>query len=218
MKKGLLVSFEGGEACGKSTQIKLFEQYLQKNKIDYILTREPGGTELGEKIRALLLDNKQDMSANTEFLLFSASRSKLIESVVKPALKQGKVVVMDRFYDSSFAYQGYAGNLNLKDIDTITKFAIGEGATPDITFLLDISYEDGMERKSKDENLRNLDRFETKGKAYHDKVRKGYLERAKAEPKRFRIIDAKQTKEKVSENIVEEFEKIYKDNLLSKEK
>ncbi len=209
MKRGMLVSFEGGEACGKSTQIKLFEEYLKQNKIDYILTREPGGTELGEKIRNLLLDNKQEMNAVTEFLLFSASRSKLIDSVVKPALNKGKVVVMDRFYDSSFAYQGYAGSLNLKDIASITNFAIGKGATPDLTFLLDISYEDGMLRKSKDEKLKNLDRFETKGKEYHDKVRKGYLERAKREPKRFRIIDATQSKENVFNKIVFEFEKIY---------
>ncbi len=210
MKKGFLLSFEGGEACGKSTQIKLIEDYFKQKKIDYIITREPGGTEVGEKIRQILLDNKQDMSANTEFLLFSASRSKLIESVVKPALADGKVVVMDRFYDSSYAYQGYAGKLDLKDIKTITEFAVGEGAVPDLTVLLDISYEDGMARKSKDEKLKNLDRFEVKGKAYHDSVRRGYLTLAKAEPKRFAVIDANQTKEKIFQDIVNAFEKKYK--------
>ncbi len=206
---GFLISFEGGEGCGKSTQIKRFSQYLTEKKVDFLLVREPGGTEVGEKIRQILLDNKSDLSPETEFLLFSASRNKLISEVVKPALAEGKVVVMDRYFDSSYAYQGYAGKLRLNDIKKITDFAIGDGALPDLTFLLDLSYEDGLKRKSLDENLKNLDRFEQKGKMYHDRVRAGYLDIAKHNKKRVFVIDGSQTPDQVFGEIVGEFEKRY---------
>ena len=155
MKKGFLVSFEGGEGCGKSTQLKMFENYLKEKKIPYLLTREPGGTEVGEKIRQILLHDKSALSAQTEFLLFSASRSKLVQDVVVPALDEGKVVVLDRFFDSSYTYQGYAGDLKIGDLENITKFATG-GLEPNLTILLDLSVEEGMKRKSKDEKLKNL--------------------------------------------------------------
>ena len=156
-----------------------------------------------------MLDNKSDLSPETEFLLFSASRNKLISEVVKPALAEGKVVVMDRYFDSSYAYQGYAGKLRLNDIKKITDFAIGDGALPDLTFLLDLSYEDGLKRKSLDENLKNLDRFEQKGKMYHDRVRAGYLDIAKHNKKRVFVIDGSQTPDQVFGEIVGEFEKRY---------
>lgn len=206
MSKGFLISFEGGEACGKSTQIKKFQEYLKEKQIDFICTREPGGTELGEQIRNLLLHSKHDMTPETEFLLFSASRAKLVEDVVKPALKSGKLVVMDRYYDSSYTYQGHAGNLQVQDLKNITQFAI-KGAVPDLTFLLDISFEDGMKRKNNDENLKNLDRIEQKGKAYHDKVREGYLKLARENPERICVVDASKSIDEVFENITTEFEK-----------
>lgn len=206
MKKGYLITFEGGEACGKSTQIKKFAQYLEDNHIDFILSREPGGTEVGEKIRELLLHSKCDMSSTVEFLLFSASRAQHYEKVVKPALDAGKVVLLDRFYDSSFVYQGYAGNLNLDDLKSVTNFAVN-GTEPDLTFLLDISYEDGMKRKQKDENLKKLDRIESKGKAYHDKVIQGYLTLAKMFDKRIVVVDASKSIDEVFEKIKTEFDK-----------
>ena len=206
MKKGYLITFEGGEACGKSTQIKKFAKYLEDNHIDFILSREPGGTEVGEKIRELLLHSKCDMSSTVEFLLFSASRAQHYEKVVKPALDAGKVVLLDRFYDSSFVYQGYAGNLNLNDLKSVTNFAVN-GTEPDLTFLLDISYEDGMKRKQKDENLKKLDRIESKGKAYHDKVRQGYLTLAKMFDKRIVVVDASKSIDEVFEKIKTEFDK-----------
>lgn len=209
MKKGFLVSFEGGEACGKSTQIKKFINYLEDKKIDYIVSREPGGTEVGEKIRQILLHDKVELSSEVEFLLFSASRAKLVSDVIKPALEGGKVVVMDRFFDSSFAYQGYAGKLKIDDIKNITKFATG-GLEPDLTFLLDISYEDGMKRKSKDENLKNLDRMESKQKSYHEAVRAGYLKIAKDNEKRVVLIDASKNIDEVYSDIIKIFEKRYK--------
>lgn len=206
MKKGYLITFEGGEACGKSTQIKKFAKYLEDNHIDFILSREPGGTEVGEKIRELLLHSKCDMSSTVEFLLFSASRAQHYEKVVKPALDAGKVVLLDRFYDSSFVYQGYAGNLNLDDLKSVANFAVN-GTEPDLTFLLDISYEDGMKRKQKDENLKKLDRIESKGKAYHDKVRQGYLTLAKMFDKRIVVVDASKSIDEVFEKIKTEFDK-----------
>lgn len=201
---GFLVSFEGGEACGKSTQIKLFTEFLKNNNFDFVCTREPGGTGLGEKIRELLLHSKEDLSPETEFLLFSASRSKLVEEVVKPALQQGKIVVLDRYFDSSYTYQGYAGDLKIQDIKNITDFAI-KGAVPDLTFLLDLSYEDGIKRKASDEALRNLDRIESKGKEYHDKVRKGYLKLAQNDKRRIYVVDARKSKEEIFEEIKNEF-------------
>jgi dTMP kinase len=186
--------------------VKLFSKYLQDKGIDYILVREPGGTDVGEKIRAILLTDKTELSPETEFLLFSASRSKLIADVVKPALAEGKVVVMDRYFDSSFAYQGYAGKLELSDIQTITNFAIGKDAIPDLTFLLDLSYEDGMKRKNADAALKNLDRMELKGKAYHDRVREGYLSLAKQDKNRIKVIDATKSIDEVFSEITTEFD------------
>ena len=202
----MLVTFEGGEGCGKSTQIKLFERYLKEKNIDYILSREPGGTPLCEKIRKLLLENKEDMSAKTEFLLFSSARAEHVEKVVKPNLDAGKVVVLDRYYHSSYAYQGYAGGQNLNELKAITEFAISD-CKPDLVFLLDISYKDGFMRKSMDENLKNLDRIENKGKAYHDAVREGYLKLAREEKERFVVIDATKSIEEISKIIISEFEK-----------
>ena len=209
MKKGFLITFEGGEGCGKSTQLKLFKKYLEDNKIDYLISREPGGTEFGEKIREILLHSKDDIDARTEFLLFSSSRADHVKNVIKPALEEGKVVVLDRFFDSSFAYQGYAGGLNLSEIKAITDFAV-DGVKVDLTILLDISFEDGFGRKSVDENLKNLDRIEEKGKVYHSRVREGYLSLAKKEPKRIKVIDATKSREEIFKEVVGIFNKKYK--------
>ncbi len=207
--KGFLISFEGGEGCGKSTQIKKFSEYLKSNGYDFVLVREPGGTDTGEKIREILLHEKTELSPQTEFLLLSASRSKLIETVVKPALASGKIVVMDRYFDSSYAYQGFAGNLKLNDLKTITKFAIGDGAIPDLTILLDLSYDAGMGRKLKDDKLKNFDRIEEKGKEYHNQVRAGYHKLARENKKRFHIVDASKKIDEVFDDIVSEFERRY---------
>ena len=204
MKKGFLISFEGGEACGKSTQIKLFKEYLQQQSIDFVSTREPGGTDLGEEIRNLLLHSKGKMSSQTEFLLFSASRAKLIEDIVLPALEDGKLVVMDRFFDSSYTYQGYAGNLDIDDLKSITSFAT-RGVVPDLTILLDITFEEGMKRKSKDENLKDLDRIEQRGRDYHNKVREGYLKLAQQNPNRIVVIDASKSIDEVFSQIKQVF-------------
>lgn len=197
---GFLVTFEGGEGCGKSTQIKKLSQFLEQEKIPFIVSREPGGTEVGEKIRDILLNMKAEMSSTVEFLLFSASRADHIEKVVKPALESGKIVLLDRFYDSSFVYQGYAGDLNLKDIQNVTELAVKD-VKPNLTFLLDLDYEVGMLRKSKDDKLKNLDRIEQKGESYHKKVRNGYLKLAEQNPDRIVVIDASKTPDEIFEKI-----------------
>lgn len=204
MNKGFLVTFEGGEGCGKSTQIKLFIKFLEEQKLNFILSREPGGCVLGEKIRAILLHSKEDMSALSEFFLFCANRAEHVKEVIKPALEEGKIVVIDRYYDSSLAYQGYAGNLDIKKLKNITAFAT-DNVVPDLTFLLDISYEEGFGRKAKDENLKNLDRIEQRDRAYHEKVRQGYLKLVKEEPNRFVVIDASKSLEEIHEEIIKIF-------------
>ncbi len=204
MNKGFLVTFEGGEGCGKSTQIKLFTEFLKKNKFRFVVSREPGGTPVCEEIRKVLLSSKSEITSKAEFLLFSSARAQHVAEVVKPSLEQGKVVILDRFYDSSFAYQGYAGNLEVKEIEEITKFAI-DGCVPDLTIIFDISYEDGIKRKNADVNLKTLDRIESKGERYHNKVRAGYLQIAHDNPDRVVVLDATKTKEEIFEEVQDIF-------------
>lgn len=204
MNKGFLVTFEGGEGCGKSTQIKLFTEFLKKNKFRFVVSREPGGTPVCEEIRKVLLSSKSEITSKAEFLLFSSARAQHVAEVVKPSLEQGKVVILDRFYDSSFAYQGYAGNLEVKEIEEITKFAI-DGCVPDLTIIFDISYEDGIKRKNADVNLKTLDRIESKGESYHNKVRAGYLQIAHDNPDRVVVLDATKTKEEIFEEVQDIF-------------
>ena len=204
MNKGFLVTFEGGEGCGKSTQIKLFTEFLKKNKFRFVVSREPGGTPVCEEIRKVLLSSKSEITSKAEFLLFSSARAQHVAEVVKPSLEQGKVVILDRFYDSSFAYQGYAGNLEVKEIEEITKFAI-DGCVPDLTIIFDISYEDGIKRKNADVNLKTLDRIESKDERYHNKVRAGYLQIAHDNPDRVVVLDATKTKEEIFEEVQDIF-------------
>ena len=209
MKKGMLISFEGGEAAGKTTQIKRLLRYLKEEGFDVVGTKEPGGTLVGEAIRNILLHTNFEISSRAEALLFNASRCQLVADVVKPSLKKGKIVVMDRYYDSTYAYEGFGGELKQEDLRPIIDFAI-DGSVPDVTFLLDISFDVAMKRKAADENLKNLDRFENKAKAYHEKVRNGFLTLAKQNPERFVVIDASKTEDEVSEVIKKEVEKRYK--------
>lgn len=202
--RGFLVTFEGGEGGGKSTQVKRLAKFLEEQKIDYISTKEPGGTDVGNQVREILLHSKDKISDKTEFLLFSASRAQLVQDVIKPALEAGKVVLMDRFFDSSFAYQGYAGNLNLDDIEEVTDFAT-DGLQPDLTVLLDISYDDGMERKAKNSKLKDLDRIESKSAEYHNRLRKGFLKLADKDRKRFLVVFANKTEEEIFEEVKAEF-------------
>ena len=202
-KKGLFISFEGGEACGKSTQIKLLKEYVStlKNKEDFVFVREPGGTPLTEEIRRLLLNYEIDKPLPmTELLLFCAARVEDVEKIIKPALEKGKIVIADRFYDSTIAYQGMARNImNVEQILKLTKTIIGD-IKPDLTFYLKLSPEEAFKRKSKINE--GLDRIDKEGLLFHKPVEKGYDYISNLEKERFVIIDASKTPDEISNEII----------------
>lgn len=185
----LFVTLEGPEGGGKTTQASQLAEHLSAQGFDVLLSREPGGTAIGEQIRRVLtsLEN-EDMQPHTEFLLFSASRAQLVRDVILPHLEAGGVVISDRFYDSSLAYQGYGHCLDLDALRATTVFATSD-LVPDITFLLDLSVEEGLRRREEDGNWNRLDAYDLE---FHQRVRNGYLEMARANPERWVTIDANQ--------------------------
>lgn len=196
--KGIFITFEGGEGCGKSTQIKKLQEYLTAQNIDFISAREPGGTPVGEQIRELLLHYNENMNEKTEALLFSAARSEIAEKVIVPALNQNKLVICDRFYDSFIVYQGVARQLGEDNVRQITKFAI-EDLKPDCTIYLKLSPEKGFERKG---GVDTSDKIEMAGLAFHQKVFEAFNNLAVKEPNRFLVIDASLSVEEVFNNIL----------------
>lgn len=194
---GNLVTFEGGEGSGKSTLINALKQYLDEHKINYEAVREPGGLELCEEIRNILKYSKQNINSRAEFLLFSASRAQLVHEFIVPELLKGKLVLCDRYYDSSRVYQGYAGDIDDKDIMKVTNFATNK-LVPKLTFFLDIDPVVAFERKGgQDKN----DRIEQRNIKFHQKVREGYLKLA-SEEKRFVVLDATTPVDKLVEIVV----------------
>jgi len=186
---GFLITFEGIDFCGKSIQIEKLVEKLKIEKIDFLLLREPGGTIFSEKIRDVLLTKEdEEMSSVTEFLLFSAARAQIIKEKINPALAENKVVICDRYFDSSSAYQGYGRGIDLEMINQINKFATGN-KTPDKTFLIDIDLDEMEKRKIKINT--KLDRMEDQSKEFFKKVRNGYLNLAHQEKERFVVIDGK---------------------------
>ena len=193
----LFITFEGGEGSGKSLQSRALYRRLSRLNIPVLLTYEPGGTPLGKKLAGWLKwTEDKDISPVTELLLFNASRTQLITEVIQPNLKKGNVVICDRYTDSTTAYQGYGRGLDLIMVKTINEVAT-QGLKPDLTVLLDMPAETGLTRKK----AKNQDRFEQEGIAFHHRVRGGYLKLAAAEPKRWLVIDASQSKEKIAETI-----------------
>ena len=183
---GLLITFEGGEGCGKSTQARLLYQKLQRHNVPSLLTKEPGGTPLGNKIRSVLKVKRGfTISPLSELFLFSACRSQLIQDVIEPALLSGSVVVCDRFSDSTVVYQGLARGLDTSLIVSINVAATG-GLKPDVTVLLDILPEQGLLRKRKIDQ----DRFDSEEICFHRKIREGYLNLAAQEPNRWLVLQA----------------------------
>jgi len=184
MKKGIFITFEGPEGCGKTTHAKLLCDYLKAKGYDCVRTREPGGTNLGEHVRQVLLNSDGvHMSDLAELFLFEACRSQLVGEVIKPALSKKKVVICDRFSDATFSYQGYGGGIPLKIIKTLDYVATG-ALKPDITTLLDVDTLTGLKRAKK----KGIDRMEKKDIAYHKRVRQGYLKLAKENPGRIKVI------------------------------
>lgn len=183
----MLITFEGLDFSGKTTQIKLLVEKLRSYGNDVIVVREPGGTPISEKIREILLDKKNlEMTQVAEILLFSAARNQLVNQVMKPALEAGKVVICDRYYDSTTAYQGYGRGVNLEDVKRINKIAT-LGVVPDITFFVDIPI-DEIERRIEIAKS-STDRMESSGDSFYERTRKGYFDIAENEPERFHIVD-----------------------------
>jgi dTMP kinase len=200
---GRFITFEGGEGCGKSTQIRILAERLRAAGKDVLLTREPGGTELAEKIRALVREESSDPpNSRAETLLFLASRAQVVESVIRPALAAGTWVLCDRFADSTFAYQGYGRGLDLDEIKRINFFATG-GIVPDRTVLLDVSPEVSAKRMRAREAATNTDadRMEKAGDGFHARLKNGFIELAAAEPARFAVIPADGSVEEVGEAV-----------------
>jgi len=193
----LFITFEGGEGSGKSVQAKALFRKLCRLNIPAVLTREPGGTSLGNKVSRLLKwAQGTDISPLTELMLFNASRAQLVTEVIKPALKSGQVVICNRHTDSTTAYQGYGRGLDLEMVKA-TNNAATQGLKPVLTILLDISAEEGLARK----RVPKQDRFEREELAFHRRVREGYLKLAGAEPKRWLVIDATQSKGEIAQII-----------------
>ena len=192
------ITIEGGEGAGKSTVIRTIQNYLQKKKIDHIITREPGGTVLAEKIRSLLLDQSDEvLLPESELLLFFASRYQHIQHKIKPALEKGFWVVSDRFVDASFAYQGAGRGIEEKRIQYLKEWLVGD-LRPDYTLLLDAPPAIGLDRvKARGD----LDRIEVEQIDFFNRVRHYYLELADTEPTRFHIIDTRLSLENVEENV-----------------
>jgi len=190
----LFITFEGGEGCGKSVQAKALFQRLSRLNIPAVLTHEPGGTPFGKKLgRWLKWAQDTDISPLTELMLFNASRAQLVTEVIQPNLKNGKVVISDRYADSTTAYQGYGRRLNLAMVKA-TNNAATQGLKPDLAILLDIPVEEGLARIKG----REKDRFEREALAFHQRVREGYLKLAADEPERWLVVDASQSKRKIA--------------------
>ena len=186
---GYFITFEGSEGCGKTTQIEALAKALEAQGKTVLITREPGGTLIGEKIRNLLQDpgHENEISDMAELLLFSASRAELIASRIQPALKRGEIVICDRFYDSTYVYQGLGRAIDMDIVKQLNQITVGT-LKPDLTILLDLDAKVGIDR-AKSRQSGELDRIENESLAFFEAVRNGYLDLAKKEPERFKTID-----------------------------
>lgn len=196
----LFITFEGGEGCGKSTVMRLIAERLSKDGFEYITSREPGGTPIAEEIRNVILDKKNTaMDPRTEALLYAASRRQHLVEKIWPALKEGKLVLCDRYLDSSLAYQGGARNLGIDEVLAVNSFAT-EGTFPDLTLLFDLTPEQGMERIAKNAN-REVNRLDLEKNEFHKTVRASFHELAKRYQDRYVIIDASKPLDAVVEDV-----------------
>ncbi|MBR1373442.1 dTMP kinase [bacterium] len=202
MKRGLFITFEGADGCGKTTQIELLNNYLKNKGLDTILTREPGSRGLGEKLREILLNYDGEVSSNCESFLFLADRAQHIDCVINPALKEGKIILCDRHTDSTVAYQGFGRGLDIEKIKYLNDIATGS-TKPDLTIVFDVDIETSMSRVGKEK-----DRMESAGIEFFNRVRNGYLKIASEEPQRVKVIDSSDTIENIHKKVVELVEKL----------
>ena len=196
MSKGLFITFEGGDGCGKTTQIKLLDEYLRSKGYKTLLTREPGSKGLGVKLREILLNYDGEVSPNAESFLFLADRAQHVDCIIKPALEEGVVVLCDRHTDSTVAYQGYGRGLDLEQIHRLNNIATS-GLKPDLTIVLDVDVETSQKRVGAEK-----DRMESAGIEFFERVRKGFLEIAKQEPERVKVVDSTQSIEEIHREIL----------------
>jgi dTMP kinase len=200
---GKFITFEGPEGSGKSTHIKLLKAYLEERGIEVVLTREPGGTPLGEEIRKILQHDHTEVPVpSAEVLLFLASRAQHVERLIRPALQQGKWVLCDRFADSTFAYQGYGRGFDMESLKAVNAFAVS-GLRPDLTVLLDVNPQTSRERLAARQasTATTPDRIERETVAFHERVRNGFLALAKEEPERIAVINTEREPSEVAASI-----------------
>ncbi len=192
----MFITLEGPEGSGKTSHIPHLVEYLREKGYRVFPTREPGGTSISEQIRGILHDMKNaEMHPRTETLLYQAARAQIVEQVIKPRLADGAIVISDRYYDSTIAYQGYGHRQDLGEVRALVKYATG-GLTPDLTILLDVDVEEGLRRKKKDNEWNRLDAYTVE---FHQRVRAGYLEMVRQEPQRWAVVDAQQPWQDVQE-------------------
>lgn len=202
MKKGLFITLEGADGCGKTTQLNLLKEYLTSRGYEIVVTREPGGKGLGEKLREILLNYDGEVSDRCEAFLYLADRAQNIDTIIKPAINSGKIVLCDRHTDSSVAYQGYGREQNVDNINMLNELAVN-GVHPDLTIVFDIDTETSMARVGAEK-----DRLESAGIEFHKRVRNGYLEIAKKNPQRIKVVDASQTIEDVQRDVIKIVEEV----------
>lgn len=194
----MFITLEGPEGSGKTSHIPHLVEYLRSKGHTVFSTREPGGTSIGEQIREVIHDLKnQEMHPRTETLLYQAARAQIVEQVIKPRLAEGEIIISDRYYDSTIAYQGYGHQQDLDQVRGLVKYATG-GLNPDLTILLDVDVEEGLRRKKNDKEWNRLDAYTVE---FHKRVRAGYHQMVKAEPNRWAVIDAGQPWESVQEEL-----------------
>lgn len=202
--RGLFLSFEGGEASGKSVQAQRLLTTLRERDADAVLVREPGGTPAGERIREILLHARDvALTPESQALLFMAARAQLVRDVIRPALSRAGIVVADRYFDSTLAYQGFAGGADIDGLRDLTRFAVGT-TIPDRTFLLDVPVDVIAARARAREADRPWDRFEAKERAFHERLRDGYLRLAAAEPRRFVVVPGDRPEAEIARDILRE--------------
>lgn len=198
MDKGLFITFEGADGCGKTTQLMKLAKYLTERNFQVVITREPGAKGLGEKLREILLNYDGEVSSQAEAFLFLADRAQHMDVIVKPAVNAGKIVLCDRHTDSSVAYQGYGRGLDIQRINMLNDIATS-GRKPDLTFVFDVDVKTSMARVGKEK-----DRMESAGMEFFNRVRNGYLKIAEKEPRRVKVIDATRSIDDIHKNVVAE--------------
>lgn len=200
----MLITFEGIDGCGKTTQIKLLKEYIESKGLCVVTVREPGGSDFSEQLRKILLSSKNKVGARSELMLFEAARANLVDNIIKPELRQGKIVICDRFFDSTTAYQAFGRGLPLDFVQKLNLFAT-DGLTPNLTVYLSISLEESKRRTSRQE----FDRIEKAGDEFFLKVIEGYNYIARQEPDRFVVIDASGSRQETARKVRQVFENRY---------